>query len=225
MRREGGIRVRIGGRASHPDGKKEDEQSVGGWKPRGRSGELMCPGLKVPWANLIIVEPGAACGRLSWKKVNLVLVASLSPSGKVVMKPTQSRSEPRDAVWNIPTDISAPGSSYAWGHHWTFCCVGQCHSLLCLVWDWFAWISLARVLKTDAHNFSWHRYPTFPSIGPWWYLGSRGWHEGFPRVTRLVTTEADIKDPELQSWSSPPSPSVDKTSRLLNNCSVPWSSF
>lgn len=64
-------------------------------------GSMLCyirmrSGLKVSRANLIIVKPGAVHGRLSRKEVNLVPAASLPPSGKVVMKPTQKIPEPRD---------------------------------------------------------------------------------------------------------------------------------
>lgn len=74
----------------------------------------MRSGLKVSRANLIIVKPGAVHGRLSRKEVNLVPAASLPPSGKVVMKPTQEIPEPRDGEGNVPMDnILAPGTSYA----------------------------------------------------------------------------------------------------------------
>lgn len=87
----------------------------------------------------------------------------------------------RDEEQNIPIAIiSAPRYSSAWSQHWTFWYVDWCYSLLCLVWNGFPWVLVARALKTDSYNFSRHTKPTFLFIGPSWYLESRHWHEGFP---------------------------------------------
>lgn len=115
--------------ATQPVGvqRKEGEQSVGGKKLKGCGESPVNDPLSynVLWLECIISQLNCSetwsCPRaISCKKVNLMPVTSLSSSGKLVVKPESRISEPKGGKWIIPTDtISAPGSSYTWGHHWT----------------------------------------------------------------------------------------------------------